>query len=191
MDAGRRPPVSPSPALSSLARQHPANVLPAARYTVLVDRVRLGRALGYGTRHAAKTLTAVVEAATASSPEPGRTPGSAGSPQPRPAAQRVATRLPQPASVRLGARHFKRSFWHPLAVYSGALWLRVTGLFFALISITMLGGAWRLRATVHLGTAAGIPHRFWAYAIFGILFGYFAVSSFVRASLKERRAAAR
>ena len=87
-----------------------------------------------------------------------------------------------------GARNLKQSFWQPLAVYSGALWLRVTGLFFGLVAMTMGGGAWRLRAAALAPWE--VSHRFWIFSTFALLFGYFAVSSFVRASLKERRAAA-
>ncbi len=100
-------------------------------------------------------------------------------------------RPPEPANLRAGARNFKRSFWHPLAAFSGALWLRVTGLFFALIAITMAGGAWHLRNALHPTPGTPTPHRLWAYLLFATLFGYFAISSFVRASLKERRAAQR
>lgn len=82
------------------------------------------------------------------------------------------------------------SFWKPLATYSGALWLRVTGLFFGLIAFAMANGVWRLRGALHLGAAASRSDRshLLLFAAFAMLFGYFAVSSFVRANLKERRA---
>lgn len=157
-----------------------------------MDRVRLGRALGYGTRHAAKTMAAVVEAVTTEHPQV-RTPASAadqvtpfsGSDPARPAAR------PRPAAPRVGQgmRQLKHSFWQPLVAFSGALWLRVTGLFFALLAFTLGSAAWRLRGTLPLGLAHPGAHRFWLFAGFAVLFGYFAVSSFVRASLKERRAA--
>ena len=175
-----------------------------------MDRVRLGRALGYGTRHAAKTVAAVVEAATAepaSRPGAQRPPASGTDAHTEPARVverppeiqsprgRQGTRERQATAVRLenagqGVRHFKRSFWQPLAVFSGALWLRVTGLFFGLIAFTMGGGAWRMRPGLHDGAVFPAAHRFWMFTVFGLLFGYFAVSSFVRASLRERRAAA-
>ena len=158
-----------------------------------MDRVRLGRALGYGTRHAAKTVAAVVEAAAASDPR--AKPNASAKTQSRATAAPTmeAPRLAGPRArvdVGNGVRQFKRSFWQPLAVYSGALWLRVTGLFFALIALTMGSAAWRYRPGLNASAGFGGAHRFWVFAGFAALFGYFAVSSFVRASLKERRAAA-
>ncbi len=161
-----------------------------------MDRVRLGRALGYGTRHAAKTVAAVVEAATAEGS--GARPAARGTGAPATGRRLPAERSQPPRSraaaqrvdVGNGLRQMKRSFWQPLAVFSGALWLRVTGLFFALIALTMGAGAWRLHPGLHSGIAFPGPRRFWVFAAFAALFGYFAVSSFVRASLKERRAIA-
>ena len=94
-----------------------------------------------------------------------------------------------PQNLGQGVGHFKRSFWAPLATFSGALWLRVTGLFFFLIAFAMAGGAWRLRGSVRLGTMTAEAPRFCLFFGFMVLFGYFAVSSFVRAALRERRAA--
>lgn len=163
-----------------------------------VDRVRLGRALGYGTRHAAKTVAAIAEAASA--PERAATGTSAregpGVQAPSPVTERpAASAAPRrgtpvtPRNLGHGVKHFKRSFWGPLATFSGALWLRVTGLFFGLIAFAMGGGAWRLRGGFLLRSQPAEAHRFWVFAAFTVLFGYFAVSSFVRATLRERCAA--
>ena len=176
-----------------------------------VDRVRFGRALGYGTRHAAKTLAAAVDAATAPS-----TPASTSVSTPMeqlhatqaaspPAAQPapVLPRNPQSvhsapsgsvgvksAGLQQGANSLHRSFWQPLAVFTGALWLRVTGVFFALLALTLGGGTWRAREALRPGVqSSGVSH-FWLFAFFTLLFGYFAISSFVRATLKERRSTA-
>ena len=160
-----------------------------------MDKVRLGRALGYGTRHAARTVTAVVEAANAS-------PASATAPsqgeerrgrvtdgvpvsEPRPARPRSTI---QAAGVGKGLTHLRRSVWGPLAVFSGALWLRVTGLFFGLIAFTVGAGAWRVRSGWQHAFQSPEGTRFWLFAGVAAVFAYFAVSSFVRANLKERRA---
>ncbi len=188
---------------------------PTVRYTGAVDRVRLGRALGYGTRHMAKTVAAIAEAAAASpagtNSASSDTPASPHRPVPpqvvppqvlpprpfplQPAPRHEPHRGTQPPgthSTGTRTQHLKRSFLHPLAVYSGALWLRVTGSFFALLAATMGSGAWRLRADLRAGprTPAGptAAYHFWIFMAFTALFGYFAVSSFVRASVKERRA---
>lgn len=89
------------------------------------------------------------------------------------------------------ARHLKRSIWQPLAVFSGALWLRVTGTFFMLIASTMGTAAWRQRGDLRTGAGSLAAHHFWLFTVFTVLFGYFAVSSFFRAHLKERRALTR
>lgn len=172
----------------------------------------MGRALGYGTRHMAKTVAAVAEAATApQTPSPVAAGSSPSAPQPAfpsgspsgsgPASEAAPPRpvlvgrvLPTRASARdLGSRakHLKRSVWQPLAVFSGALWLRVTGVFFALLAGTMGTAAWRQRADLHAAAGSSGAHHFWLFACFTALFGYFAVSSFIRANLRERRASAR
>lgn len=157
-------------------------------YTVEVDRVRLGRALGYGTRHAAKTVAAVVEAAAAPSPRQTTAPKRRQSESPASGVD-FGRGVPRPSDVARGARTFRRSFWGPLAVFSGALWLRVSGSFFGLLAMTMGSSACRLHQSLGWSGVAR-SHRFWLFAAFTLLFGYFAVSSFVRASLKERRATA-
>ncbi len=169
-----------------------------------MDKVRLGRALGYGTRHAARTVAAVVEAASASPAPPGNTASRSHAGQSAPVAKQVGTeqigvpdartvRHPsavRPAAVGHGLVHLRRSVWGPLAVFSGALWLRVTGLFFGLIAFTVGAGAWRVRGGWLRALQTPEGTRFWLFAGVAAVFAYFAVSSFVRANLKERRAAA-
>lgn len=155
-----------------------------------MDKVRLGRALGYGTRHAAKTLAAVADAATAPNPRQGASPIARTSAAERRGDEpRVAQTMRVPS-----AKHVKqagKSFWGPLATFSGALTLRVTGVFFGVIALAMLNGAWRIHAAVlSPGPARELVQHFWLFAGFGLLFLYFAVSSFVRARKRERRAGA-
>ena len=165
-----------------------------------MDRVKLGRALGYGTKHAAKTLAAVAEAAIAPSARTNSAPTNQEQPthEPVQAAASSAVRstprvaVPSPARRTLPSvaqvRGAGRSVWGPLATFSGALWLRVTGLFFGLIALAMASGAWRVRGAVQ---AAGPTSRegwhLYLFVGFAALFAYFAVSSFVRASRRERR----
>lgn len=147
----------------------------------------------------AKTVAAVAEAAAAQGTnQPG--PASAGKSlaSSRPAARTTAAagevfpgRRVTPSVLATRALHLKRSVWGPLAVFSGALWLRVTGTFFALIASTMGAAAWRQRRDLHTPAGSLSAHHFWLFAAFTLLFGYFAVSSFVRARLKEHRALTR
>lgn len=168
---------------------------PAASRLGAMDRVRLGRALGYGTRHAAKTIAAMAEAAAASPAEGAR--GQRGDFLP-PAASRAgaveaparAARAPVSAkAVGNGVRELRRSVWQPLAVFSGALWLRVTGTFFAMIAFTVGAGAWRLKAGWEKAFSTPGSTKFWVFVVVAGMFAYFAVSSFVRANRMERRAA--
>ena len=161
-----------------------------------MDRVRLGRALGYGTRHAAKTVAAMVEAAAAP-PTENFAPVRTSIPEQRVAekGRKSADRGAAPAQalgagdVGRGLRQLGRSVWQPLAVFSGALWLRVTGVFFAMIAFTVGAGAWRVRAGWDKRFATPGSTRFWVFLGVAAMFTYFAVSSFLRASRMERRAA--
>lgn len=149
-----------------------------------MDRVRFGRALGYGARHAAKTLAQAVDAAGA--PNPRSTNASAA---PRPAVPKPATpprEFPSartiPAAARRAQASAKSSFIAPVARYSSVVWLQVTGLFFALIAFTMGAAAWRARAALHAAPDSHPAVKLYAYAAVCALFTYFAVSSFVRAA---------
>lgn len=103
-----------------------------------------------------------------------------------PAAAPEIARVPRPAQVRSASR----SVWAPLATFSSALWLRVTGLFFALVCAVMASGAWRVRGAMRNAAADPVGARhFWLFAACAVLFGYFAVTGFMRASLRERRGA--
>ncbi len=158
-----------------------------------MDRVRLGRALGYGTRHAAKTVAAMVEAAAATPAESRGAPGAARAAAervPEPAVQRPTRQPMCAADLGRGASQLRRSVWEPLAVFSGALWLRVTGLFFGVIAFSVGAGAWRLHGGWYRGFGTPASTRFWLFVGVAAVFAYFAVSSFVRANLKERRGAA-
>jgi hypothetical protein len=153
-----------------------------------MDRVRFGRALGYGARHAAKTLVQAVDAASApssSSTRQGQPPTVS-----RPArasvwAEEARQRAAEaPRAVAAARKQAKGSFIAPIARFSGTLWLQVSGVFFALVAVTMGVAAWRARAGLH--AAASSPQAMKLYICVAVcaVFAYFAVSSFVRA---ERR----
>jgi hypothetical protein len=155
-----------------------------------MDRVRFGRALGYGARHAAKTLMKAADAAT--TPAPARPSGakeSAGGSAAQ--ADRVAEKVAQTqrtvASTKKHAGKLGRSVWTPVARFSSVVWLQVTGLFFALIAMFLAQGAWKERAAVHLPLESHAASKFYVLAVAFAAFGYFAVSNFVRAWLRERK----
>jgi hypothetical protein len=172
-----------------------------------MDSVRFGRALGIGARAAAKTLVTAVDAATAPNP-------SAPSPRPSPPTSPTAERSPtrpepvvQPPNNRMGqqaakkaaqarqtgqglvrgSRRFGEAVWKPFVKLSGVLWLELTGVFFGLFAFFGAGWAWKLRGDLHETAANHDAHaRFLVCVALAVVFGYFLVSSFVRASRRGR-----
>ncbi|HEY1741818.1 MAG TPA: hypothetical protein VGG18_01540 [Granulicella sp.] len=156
-----------------------------------MDRVRFGRALGYGARHAAKTL---LQAADAASTPAAKRPVGANAERSQPAqpqAARVAERVVQTqrtvAATKKHAGKLGRSVWTPVARFSSVVWLQVTGLFFALIAMFLAQGAWKERAAMHLPLSSHAAAKFYVLAVAFAAFAYFSVSNFVRAYLRERR----
>ena len=154
---------------------------------VAMDRVRFGRALGYGARHAAKTVMQAVDAATApSAAAPAATPTKA-----RVAGVEAGSRVAAaPETLRRASAQAKvagKSVWSPVARFSSVLWLEVTGTFFLLIAAVFAGGIWKTRGAVHLSIHSAEAEKLWIYAVAFGAFGYFGVSNFVRAWRRERR----
>lgn len=155
-----------------------------------MDRVRFGRALGYGARHAAKTLMQAADAASTSAPA--RSAGPAGATAERPAqvvhgADRVAQTQKTVVAATKHAGSLGRSVWTPLARFSSVVWLQVTGLFFALIAMFMAQGAWKERGAMKLPLGSHEALKFYALTAAFAAFAYFTISNFVRAYLRERR----
>ena len=175
-----------------------------------MDSVRFGRVLGIGTRLAAKTVVAAVDAAAAPNPS-AKTPVVEGKSLPQaPAQQRVvSTAAPMPqvrtqvgaqvrqaqaqvkktrAGIKQGGKRFGEAVWGPFVRLSGVLWLEFTGVFFGVFALSAGIGAWKLRGAVHGAAANGDSHmRFLLTLGMALLFGYFCVSSFIRAARRERR----
>ena len=178
-----------------------------------MDRVRFGRALGFGARQAIKTLVTAVDAATAENPvakaESGRhsapadtagrsSAAEASQPSPssrtlrdapvRKAAQSAARTVVQAHEVKQGfgrgGRRLGEAVWGPFVRLSGVLWLEVSGVFFGLFAFMALAYLWKLRGAWH-ADAASHRNLIGAGFVFA-MFGYFCVSSFVRARKRER-----
>jgi len=171
-----------------------------------MDSARFGRVLGKGARAAARGLYQAVDAATAPNPHAPHQPTSQPGPQ-RPltpdqtplqtpfqaVAQANAAYRAQKKAVAREARKAGKSFLAPFARAGRVLWLEVTGTFFALFTAIFLGYAWKYRAAVRLNAANSLTnadaHRHLLFSAgAAAVFGYFAVSSFVRARRRERRA---
>jgi predicted lipid-binding transport protein (Tim44 family) len=151
---------------------------------------RFGRKLGIGVRVASRM--AKERAAQASAASATQTPTPQASAAPPPQSRPVPPPAPkknyaEPARrVGEGTRRFGKAFIGPLAHVSGTLWLEITGLFFALFAVFFGQNAWRARA----GMLHGPEHvRFLVYAAVTLVFAYFCVSSFIKASRRGKRSA--
>ncbi len=152
-----------------------------------MDRVRLGRALGFGARAAAKTLTQVADAAL--SPNPNPTPKPTATPA---SSATVRNSAPRTGNIAAATSRMGRTAWEPVKRHSRELWLEVTGGFFALLACSMATGMWALHKAVFAGfQTAHTNHaalwspdaiKFYVAALAFLMFAYFAVSNFVRAS---------
>jgi hypothetical protein len=90
--------------------------------------------------------------------------------------------------IREGTKRFGREVWNPFVRLSGVLWLEFVGVFFGIFALFALIAGWRLRgAWHHTATNGGDRQRLiGAFAMFAV-FGYFCISSFVRANRRARR----
>ena len=170
-----------------------------------MDSVRFGRALGFGARNAAKALAGAAAAATDAATAPNPTQPRTASPQPIPpkaattrssptgpvasAARTAARATIQTREARKGiargSKRFGESVWGPFAKLSGILWLEVTGSFFGIFALFAASAVWTHRSDLH-STPANPDARVHLLVFLGmaLVFGYFSISSFVRAYRK-------
>jgi hypothetical protein len=156
-----------------------------------MDKVRFGRALGYGARHAAQTLKKAAEAANAPGPQApsphATSPNRQRPTRPVRASQQVVQTRQRVALSAVHARKLGRSVWSPLAQFSSVLWLQVTGTFFTLLALFLSEGLWKGRHAALLPLQSHAARMFYLQLIAFVAFTYFAVSNFVRAHLRGRR----
>ena len=167
-----------------------------------MDSVRFGRALGFGARAAAKTLVTAVDAATSPNPsaDPKAKPSAGTTPPATATSERTGTSSVRQqvaqttAQVRQtgqglkeGSKRFGQAVGGPLVKLSGTLWLELTGVFFGIFAVFAAGGAWKMRAALQetAGNHDAHVHVLISVAM-ALLFGYFCVSSFVRANRRSR-----
>jgi hypothetical protein len=171
-------------------------------YTLDMDSVRFGRALGIGARLAAKTLVTAVDAATAPNPSAGKTAGAsaaAGS-EDRSKAESSGTRLGEKAArttaqvvqtgqgLKRGGKRFGEAVWGPFVKLSGQLWLELTGVFFGIFAVFAASSAWKMRGELHQTAANHDAHgHLLLTAAMAVVFGYFCFSSFVKANRRGKR----
>jgi hypothetical protein len=86
-----------------------------------------------------------------------------------------------------GSRRFGEAVWRPFVRLSGVVWLEVSGVFFGVFALLAFGYIWKLRGAWRGGAVNAGAHRSLTGAVIMLaLFGYFCVSSFVRARRRER-----
>jgi hypothetical protein len=171
-----------------------------------MDRVKFGRALGVGARAAAKTLVMAVDAATAPNPsagaktEQGADAGpSVNSSAETGKAEDSGVRMPQQVArtasqvrqtgqaLKQGGKQFKKAAGGRLVRLSGALWLELTGVFFGIFAASAVAGSWRMRAALRETAENHDAHvRLLISLTMAVVFGYFCVSSFVKANRRTR-----
>ncbi len=155
------------------------------RYTLSMDRVRFGRALGQGTREAARALLKAADAATAANPNPSRTISQSRPSVAAPVRQTAQTVRTTTAGVKEGSKRFGAALWQPFARISGVVLLEVTGVLFSLFALVSGFEAWQHRRDFQVAGPAR-THLVLACAMF-LVFAYFTLSSFIRAGRRNRR----
>jgi hypothetical protein len=143
---------------------------------------RLGRVLGVSTRIAAEKIrekSAQMDAAATTAPRP-QAPHPA--PRSRQVTQATAKCAEGGRKLARGAGRFSAAMWRPFAHTTGVLSLQITGVFFAIFALYFISHSW------HLYEAARWRDRhIIVYAVFALLFVWFALSSFWRAHRKQKR----
>jgi hypothetical protein len=172
-----------------------------------MDSVRFGRVLGIGTRLAAKTVVAAVDAATAPNPSTKATTSQSGdgaqTTAPPPTAEKAkdpGARLGQQAArttaqvvqtgrgLKRGSKRFGEAVWGPFVKLSGQLWLELTGVFFGIFAMFAASTAWKMRGDMHETATNHDPHvHLLLTAGMAVVFGYFCVTSFVKSSRRGKR----
>ncbi|ADW70100.1 hypothetical protein [Granulicella tundricola] len=156
-----------------------------------MDAGRFGRALGQGAREAAKAAVQAAEAAAAPSPAPSRRTA-----RPAPATpiiERARETVSQSShhtvqtaqGIKRGGKRFGEAIWGPFAKLSSVLILEVTGVLFGMFALVAASEVWKGRHDFH-AAAAEQRHEIFAIIMLAV-FGYFTLSSFLRASRRQRR----
>jgi len=150
-----------------------------------MDRERFGRALGQGARDAAKAVMKAADAAASPDPkavgarqQAGRNAGTA-------VRQGVVEARATGAGLKQGGKRFGEAVWGPFARASGQLWLELTGVFFGLFALSAAIEVFRQRA--QFGAGGDEARKGWFAVVMLVVFGYFALTSFVRANRRGRR----
>ena len=86
--------------------------------------------------------------------------------------------------IARGGKRFGEAVWGPFAKLSGILWLEITGFFFGIFALFAGSAVWAHRSAFRPGFAAANHDARGHLLVFlgmTLVFGYFCISSFVRA----------
>jgi hypothetical protein len=149
---------------------------------------------------AAKTLVTAAEAATAPNPSAGAKGGTDSAAANKSKAAAAGARVGQQAArttaqvvqtgqgLKRGSKRFGEAVWGPFVKLSGVLWLELTGVFFGIFCLFAGTGAWKLRGEWRATATNHDAHVHLLFsALMALVFGYFCVSSFVKASRRQHR----
>jgi hypothetical protein len=93
--------------------------------------------------------------------------------------------------LKQGKKRFGEAVWGPFTKAGKVLWLEFTGVFFGLFALSAATGAWKLRSALHAGATSSSDHdvrlHFFLLVGVAVVFGYFCISGFVRATRRSRR----
>ena len=84
--------------------------------------------------------------------------------------------------IARGAKRFGEALWGPFAKLSRVLWLEITGSFFGIFALFAAHAVWTNRAAFHFSTADHDARiHLIVFLVMAVAFGYFCLSSFIRA----------
>jgi hypothetical protein len=86
--------------------------------------------------------------------------------------------------VARGSKRFGDSVWSPIKKLSGVLWLEITGSFFGLFALFAAQATWIHRFDLHATAEHDAHIHALVFLAMAAVFGYFCISSFVRAYRK-------
>jgi hypothetical protein len=90
--------------------------------------------------------------------------------------------------LKEGSKRFGEAAWGPMVKLSGVLWLELTGVFFGIFALFAGSAVWKGRAALEETAGNHDAHvHLLLSAAMAVVFGYFCVSSFVKASRRGKR----
>jgi hypothetical protein len=153
------PSATKTAAAASASTPAPSSASSAASSSSAADRSAARRAEGSGARMGEQAARATVQAQQA-----GR-------------------------GLKEGGRRFRQAVGGRFVTLSGVLWLELTGVFFGVFAAFAAGGAWKMRGALHETVENHDAHtRLLIAATMALIFGYFCVSSFMKANRRGKRA---